>query len=97
MLFVAVCVLADDWKANCQLMQEVKTTETPLRTVLFTARFEQWNESSKDISGGNSHGLKINFFDIPAMEGNFFSSEGCPQHIFFSSLKVGDKNQLKQP
>ena len=83
MLFVAVCFLADDWKANCQLMQEVKTTETPLRTVLFTARFEQWNESSKDISGGNSHGLKINFFDIPAMKGNFFLLQRVAHNIFF--------------
>ena len=58
----------------------------------------QWNESSKATSGGASHGLKIIFFEIPAMVGNFFSFRGLPTtKFFFLASKVGDENPLKWP
>ena len=58
----------------------------------------QWNESSKATSGGASHSLKIDFFEIPAMVGNFFSFRGLPTtKFFFLASKVGDENPLKWP
>ena len=48
-------------------------------------------ESSKVVSGGNSHGLKIKFLKIPAMVDNFFSL----QVKQFLTSKVGDKNPLR--
>ena len=56
----------------------------------------QWNESSKATSGGASHSLKIDFFEIPAMVGNFFSFRGLPTtKFFFLASKVGDEKSVK--
>ena len=65
-----------------------KRTDIPEKSyefqyVLVSRAYLQWNESSKATSGGTFHSLKIDFFEIPAMEGNFFPSEGCPQPNFF--------------
>ena len=80
-----------------------KRTDIPEKSnefqyVLVSRAYLQWNESSKATSGGTSHSLKIDFFEIPAMVGNFFSFRGLPTtKFFFLASKVGDENPLKWP
>ena len=80
------------WKENVILsISDFVTDEDFVKQV-------QWNESSKATSGGASHSLKIDFFEIPAMVGNFFSFRGLPTtKFFFLASKVGDENPLKWP
>ena len=68
-------------------------------TIFWKMRYKiQWNESNKATSEGTSHGLKIDFFKIPGMVGNFFSFRGLPTtKFFFLASKVGDENSLKWP